>query len=74
MIDIEEIARFLHDRGETSNDKNIEDRITEIVLDYFCDYIGNSTNEILEKMQELEHPEPRNKAEYDERFGLDKGE
>jgi hypothetical protein len=62
MIDIDVIAKLLHDKGLKSTDHNrIIDNIWDLVID-----------KVIDKMEELEHPEPRNKAEYDERYGLDK--
>lgn len=55
-----------------SNSINIEDLITEAILEQINPELVRLTDEVIAEMQELEHPEPRNKAEYDERYGLDR--
>ena len=55
-----------------SNSINIEDLITEAILESINPELVRLTDEVIAEMQELEHPEPRSKAEYDERYGLDK--
>lgn len=71
-VDIKDIAFRLREAGRRSDDRNIEDVITERLLESINGQISKLTEQVIEEMQELEHPEPRNKAEYDERYGLDK--
>lgn len=69
-IDIEQIAKDIIKDGWNSNDKHIDDVIIERLLNDINKWLQDRTNEVIEKMQELEHPEPRNKAEYDERYEI----
>ena len=69
--DLQELAQKIIDNGQSS-DRHIEDIITEMLLNRINPQLEAWTEEVLEIMQELEHPEPRNKEEYDERYGLDK--
>lgn len=74
-VDIKEIARSLiHDYNWRSNSANIEDAITEAILEQINPFPINLTNRVIQEMQELEHPEPRNVEEYNERYGLGEGE
>jgi len=70
--DLKDIAEKLHSKDLSSNYKHIEDRIYEAIINRLDRQLEAWTEEVIEIMQELEHPEPRTKAEYDERYGLDK--
>ena len=69
--DLQELAQKIIDKGQSS-DRHIEDTITEMLLNRINPQLEAWTEEVLEIMQELEHPEPSTKAEYDERIGADK--
>ena len=69
--DLQELAQKIIDNGQSS-DRHIEDIITEMLLNRINPQLEAWTEEVLEIMQELEHPAPRTKAEYDERVGADK--
>lgn len=71
-VDIKEIAFRLNEAGRLSSSINIEDLITEAILEQINPELVKLTEQVIEQMQELEHPEPSNVAEYNERYGLDK--
>lgn len=54
-IDINSIAEKLVNRGYTSLDKNIDDRITEELIDALNVYLMQLTNEVLAEMNEVEY-------------------
>jgi len=71
-INTKDIADKIRAKGLESSTRHIEDTIFEMILQSID--IEGLTEQVLEHLQELEHPEPRNKAEYDERIGADKDE
>lgn len=71
-IDTKDIAFRLHEDGHRSNSIHIEDLITEALIESINPELVRLTDEVIAEMQELEHPEPRNREEYNERYGLDK--
>lgn len=71
-INAKEIAEKIHARGLESSTKHIEDVIFEALMNAFSPSLDEWAEEVLERLEELEHPEPKTKAEYDERYGLDK--
>lgn len=71
-INTKDIAEKIQARGLDSSARHIEDVITEMLINSINPQLEAWTEEVLEHLQELEHPEPRNKEEYDERYGLDK--
>ena len=70
--DLKEIAAKIKDRGLESSTRHIEDVIVEMIINQLSPQLDAWTEEVIEQLQELEHPEPRTKAEYYERYGLDK--
>lgn len=71
-VDVKYIAELLAYKGRRSNSINIEDEIQEFILIEMKAHLDKLTDEVIAEMQELEHPAPRNREEYNERYGLDK--
>jgi hypothetical protein len=71
-LDTKDIADKIKARGLETSTKHIEDVITEMILTSINPQLEKWTEQVLEHLQELEHPKPRNKAEYEERMGIDK--
>lgn len=70
----EDIAFRLNESGYRSDSSNIEDLITESLLEQINPFLVAQTEQVIQEMQELEHPEPRTREEYNERYGLGEGE
>jgi hypothetical protein len=68
-----DIADKIKARGLETSTKHIEDVITELILTSINPQLEKWTEQVLEHLQELEHPKPRNKAEFDERYGYEDG-
>jgi small basic protein len=71
-IDTQYIAELLALKGRRSNDVGIEDLIQEYILIEIKAHLDQLTGAVIERLQDIEHPEPTTKAEYDERYGIDK--
>lgn len=72
-IDTKDIAEKIAARDLRSNSMHIEDVIYEMIINRLDSQIEKWTDEVIEELQELEHPELRSKAEYDEKYGYDDG-
>jgi hypothetical protein len=73
-LNTKDIAERIHSNTyHNSSTKHIEDVITEMILTSINPQIEKWTEQVLEHLQELEHPKPRNKADYDERYGYGDG-
>ena len=71
-IDTQYIAELIRLKGMKSTDAGVEDVIQDYILVEMRAYLDDRATDIIERLQELEHPEPTTKAEYDERYGMDK--
>lgn len=72
-LNTKDIADKIQARGLDSSNMHIEDVITEMILTSINPQLEKWTEQVLEHLQELEHPKPRNKADYDERYGYGDG-
>lgn len=73
-VDKNTIIEELRLKGVTSSTKFIEDKVFDLILQQLDKQIIKLTNDVISDLKELEHGQPKTKQEYDERFGLDKGE
>lgn len=66
---LKDIADKIRTKGLESSSRHIEDTIYDMLIDKLDDQLESWTDEVIEILQDMEHPEPRTKAEYDERNG-----
>lgn len=72
LVDPKKIAEKLRESEHYSFDINIEYVIENAIIDELNTYMKRLSSEVIQELQTLEHPEPRTKEEYNERYGLDK--
>jgi hypothetical protein len=77
-LNLDKIAAKMREKGFNSYHRAshgiAQEMIVETLLSEIQPQLDKWSEEVLEKLQELEHPEPRNKEEYNERYGIGEGE
>lgn len=68
---IKEIAAKLHDNGVNSYHSQVSDLASEALINAINEELSQWTEEVIAELENLEHPQPENKAEYDEMLGFD---
>lgn len=66
-LDIDYMAHILHGIGVKSTQKNIDDILTEHIINELNLQLIEWTDNIKDKLEELEHPDPETLEEYNER-------
>lgn len=69
-IDVKELAEKLLETIDP-NRKYAEETIYNSILEILELDLQKLAEEVKDKMIEISHPQPRNKAEYDEKIGVD---
>ena len=73
-VDTSKIAETLYNNDFESSHALTSDLIMEAILGQIESELSALVNETLDKLKEMEHPKPKTMTDYNERYGLDKGE
>lgn len=71
-VDTKSIAEYLKSKGFDSSTKNIDDLITELILDQINTELVELSNQVITDLQEMERPKNITREEYEEKYA-DKG-
>lgn len=73
-VDTSKIAETLYNNDFESSHVLTSGLIVEAILGQIASELSALVAETLEKLEEMERPTPKTVVEYNERYGLDKGE